>query len=124
MNLLTLSLVVQLCLIYGMTGIFWPDKLKDCTILWFPFFPTLRMELASKNSWPSNPVPGSESRPLTSRTRKWEIMAEVQSRLAFAAVQLRPDVQPRGDIMKARHLAWLAGTLLALVVLYFVLWGK
>ncbi len=43
MNLLTLSLVVQLCLIYGMTGIFWPDKLKDCTILWFPFFPTLRM---------------------------------------------------------------------------------
>jgi hypothetical protein len=43
MNLLTLGLIVQLCLIYGMTGIFWPDKLKDCTILWFPFFPTLRM---------------------------------------------------------------------------------
>ena len=42
MNILTLSLIVQLCLVYGMTGIFWPDKLKDCTILWFPFFPTLR----------------------------------------------------------------------------------
>jgi len=42
MNLLTLSLAVQLCLAYGMAGIFWPDKLKECTILWFPFFPTLR----------------------------------------------------------------------------------
>lgn len=43
MNILALGLITQLCLVYGMTGIFWPDKLKDCTILWFPFFPTLRM---------------------------------------------------------------------------------
>lgn len=43
MNLLALGLVVQICLAYGMAGLFWPEKLKDCTLLWFPFFPTHRM---------------------------------------------------------------------------------
>ncbi len=42
MDLFALSCIVQICLAYGMTGIFWPEKLKDCTILWFPFFPTHR----------------------------------------------------------------------------------
>jgi len=43
MGPLVLGCIAQLCLAQGMVGLLWPEKLKDCTILWFPFFPTQRM---------------------------------------------------------------------------------
>lgn len=39
---LVLGVIAQLCLAQGMIGLLWPEKLKDCTVLWFPFFPTHR----------------------------------------------------------------------------------
>lgn len=37
-----LALIVQLSLGYGLAGLLWTDKVKGCTVLWFPFIPSLR----------------------------------------------------------------------------------
>ncbi len=43
MQALGLPLVVQLCLIFGMAGLFWPEKVKPVfELLMFPWFPTYR----------------------------------------------------------------------------------
>lgn len=41
-GLLVFPVVVQICLAFGMAGLLWPDKVKGCTILWFPWIPTYR----------------------------------------------------------------------------------
>jgi hypothetical protein len=37
-----LALIVQLSLGFGMAGLLWPEKVKDCTILWYPWIPSYR----------------------------------------------------------------------------------
>ena len=38
-----LPLLVQICLIFGMAGLFWPEKIKPVfEVLMFPWFPTYR----------------------------------------------------------------------------------
>jgi hypothetical protein len=42
-----LAVIVQLSLGFGVAGLLWPDKVKDCTVLWFPFMPSYRAVRAS-----------------------------------------------------------------------------
>ena len=43
MQSLGLALTVQICLLVGMAGLFWPEKLKPVfEVLMFPWFPTYR----------------------------------------------------------------------------------
>jgi hypothetical protein len=43
MQALGLPLLVQICLIFGMAGLFWPEKIKPVfEVLMFPWFPTYR----------------------------------------------------------------------------------
>jgi hypothetical protein len=43
MQSLGLALVVQICLVVGMAGLLWPEKLKPVfEVLMFPWFPTYR----------------------------------------------------------------------------------
>ena len=38
-----LAMAVQICLVVGMAGLFWPEKLKPVfEVLMFPWFPTYR----------------------------------------------------------------------------------
>ena len=37
-----LAIIIQLSLGFGVAGLLWPEKVKDCTILWFPFMPSYR----------------------------------------------------------------------------------
>ncbi|HZQ21212.1 MAG TPA: hypothetical protein VFA89_00140 [Terriglobales bacterium] len=37
-----LAVIVQLSLGFGMAGLLWPEKVKDCTVLWYPFIPSYR----------------------------------------------------------------------------------
>jgi hypothetical protein len=41
-ELLVFPVIVQICLAFGMAGLLWPDKVKGCTVLWFPFIPSYR----------------------------------------------------------------------------------
>ena len=41
-ELLIFPFIVQICLAFGMAGLLWPDKVKGCTLLWFPWIPTYR----------------------------------------------------------------------------------
>jgi hypothetical protein len=41
-ELLIFPVIVQICLAFGMAGLLWPDKVKGCTLLWFPWIPTYR----------------------------------------------------------------------------------
>ena len=43
MRSLGMALAVQICLVVGMAGLFWPEKLKPVfEVLMFPWFPTYR----------------------------------------------------------------------------------
>jgi hypothetical protein len=43
MQVLGLPLLVQVCLAFGMAGLFWPEKLKPLfEVLLFPWFPSYR----------------------------------------------------------------------------------
>lgn len=43
MQTLGFPLVVQVCLAFGMAGLFWPERLKPLfEVLLFPWFPTYR----------------------------------------------------------------------------------
>jgi len=43
MRSLVMALAVQICLVVGMAGLFWPEKLKPVfEVLMFPWFPTYR----------------------------------------------------------------------------------
>ena len=43
MQALGLPLIVQLCLVFGMAGLLWPEKVKPVfEVLMFPWFPTYR----------------------------------------------------------------------------------
>ena len=41
-SLIAFPLIAQLCLAFGMAGLLWPEKVKGCTLLWFPWIPTYR----------------------------------------------------------------------------------
>ena len=41
-ELMIFPVVVQICLAFGMAGLLWPDKVKGCTLLWFPWIPSYR----------------------------------------------------------------------------------
>jgi len=41
-ELFAFPLIAQLCLAFGMAGLLWPEKVKGCTLLWFPWIPTYR----------------------------------------------------------------------------------
>jgi len=41
-ELFAFPLIAQLCLAFGMAGLLWPEKVKGCTVLWFPWIPTYR----------------------------------------------------------------------------------
>ena len=41
-ELLVFPVIVQICLAFGMAGLLWPDKVKGCTVLWFPWIPSYR----------------------------------------------------------------------------------
>ena len=41
-ELMVFPVIVQICLGFGMAGLLWPDKVKGCTLLWFPWIPSYR----------------------------------------------------------------------------------
>ena len=41
-ELLAFPVIVQICLAFGVAGLLWPEKVKGCTLLWFPWIPSYR----------------------------------------------------------------------------------
>jgi len=41
-ELLVFPVIVQICLAFGVAGLLWPEKVKGCTLLWFPWIPSYR----------------------------------------------------------------------------------